>query len=84
MRGAAVYWFDDTGRGQCRVPKSWQLLYQDGDTWQPVSTTGSFGTAKDRFNELEFNPVKTTALRLQVELQPQCSGGILEWRVDAG
>ena len=21
-----VYWFDDTGRGQCRVPESWDLL----------------------------------------------------------
>ncbi|MCH7871779.1 MAG: glycoside hydrolase family 127 protein, partial [Planctomycetes bacterium] len=26
-----VYWFDDTGRGQCRLPKSWRLLYRDGD-----------------------------------------------------
>jgi uncharacterized protein len=23
-----VYWFDDTGRGACRVPKSWRILYQ--------------------------------------------------------
>jgi uncharacterized protein len=26
-----VYWFDDTGRGACRVPKSWRILYQDAD-----------------------------------------------------
>ncbi len=23
-----VYWFDDTGRGECRVPASWRLLYR--------------------------------------------------------
>ena len=23
---ASVYWFDDTGRGGCRVPSSWQLM----------------------------------------------------------
>ena len=28
---AEIYWFDDTGRGSCRVPASWQLLYKDGD-----------------------------------------------------
>ena len=26
-----VYWFDDTGRGQVRVPASWRVLYKDGD-----------------------------------------------------
>ncbi len=77
----AVYWFDDTGRGQCRVPKAWKLLCRDGDTWQPVKSTGELGVAKDRFNEVEFVPVKTNALRIEVELQPEFSGGVLEWRV---
>ena len=76
-----VYWFDDTGRGQCRVPQSWSLLYRDGDAWKPVETSTEFGTSKDRFIEVEFAPVTTDALRIEVELQPQFSGGILEWRV---
>ena len=78
-----VYWFDDTGRGQCRVPRSWKLLYRDGDEWTPVKTSAEFGTSKDRFVEVEFAPVTTDALRIEVELQPQFSGGILEWRVHA-
>ena len=24
LSSSAVYWFDDTGRGQCRVPASWR------------------------------------------------------------
>ena len=35
----------------------------------------------DRFNQVEFAPVTTKALRIEVELQPQFSGGVLEWRV---
>ena len=31
-----IYWFDDTGRGGVRVPKSWRLLYKDGNGWKPV------------------------------------------------
>ena len=78
-----VYWFDDTGMGQCRVPQSWRLLYRDGDTWRSVaSPPGDFGVAKDRFNKVSFDPVRTNALRLEVQLQPDFSGGVLEWRVN--
>jgi hypothetical protein len=77
-----VYWFDDTGRGQCRVPQSWKLLYRDGSQWKPVETSAEFSTAKDRFVEVEFAPVETDALRIEVQLRPEFSGGILEWRVE--
>ncbi|MBN2560801.1 MAG: glycoside hydrolase family 127 protein [Phycisphaerae bacterium] len=78
-----VYWFDDTGRGGCRVPQSWRLLYRDGNTWKPVANPRGFGVQKDRFNEARFDDVQTEALRLEVQLQPGFSGGVLEWRVNA-
>ena len=37
--------------------------------------------AKDKFNQATFDPVETTALRLEVQLLPDVSGGILEWQV---
>ncbi|TWU40545.1 glycoside hydrolase family 127 protein [Novipirellula artificiosorum] len=77
-----VYWFDDTGRGQCRVPKSWKLLYRSGSEWKPVKMPSEFSTAKDQWAIVEFDPVKTDAVRIEVELQPTFSGGILEWRVN--
>ncbi len=77
-----VYWFDDTGIGGCRVPKSWQLLAKDGDAWKPVKARGKYKVEKDKYNTLEFDPVRTTALRIEVELQEGFSGGVLEWRVD--
>ncbi|MCP5516314.1 MAG: glycoside hydrolase family 127 protein [Verrucomicrobiales bacterium] len=75
-----VYWFDDTGRGGCRVPASWTLLHRVDGAWKPVANDGGFGVAKDRFNEVTFAPVTTDALRIEVQLQPEMSGGILEWR----
>jgi DUF1680 family protein len=82
VRAVEVYWFDDTGEGQCRVPKSWRLHYRDGDEWKPVRRIGTPGTARDRYNHLEFPPVETDALRIEVQLQPGFSGGILEWKVE--
>jgi hypothetical protein len=76
-----VYWFDDTGSGECRLPASWRLLYKDGEQWKPVVNASPYGIEKDRFNTLRFEPVTTSGLRLEVTLQPQWSAGIQEWRV---
>ena len=76
-----LYWFDDTGRGGVRVPASWRLLYKDGDQWKPVEASGAFGVAKDAWNTVTFKPVTTTALRLELTMQPDVSAGIQEWKV---
>jgi DUF1680 family protein len=77
----AVYWYDDTGRGECRVPAGWRVLYKDGEQWKPVENLQAYGQDKDRYNTVRFKPVRTTALRLEVTLQPQWSAGIQEWQV---
>ena len=82
VAAVAVYWFDDTGVGQCRVPQAWKLLYRDGEDWKPVAGAADLGVAKDRFNRVTFPPVTTTGLRLAVQLQPQFSSGVLEWKVE--
>jgi uncharacterized protein len=78
---AEVYWFDDAPGGGVRVPASWKLLYKDGEQWKPVDTADQFGIAKDAWNKLTFKPVITSALRLEIVLQPGVSAGLQEWRV---
>ena len=63
------------------MPQSWRLLYRDGSAWKPVTTRDAFGNAKDRYNAVHFDPVKTTALRLEVVMQPAVSAGVQEWKV---
>lgn len=76
---STLYWFDDTGRGECRVPEGWKLLYKDGDAWKPVEDA-TYGVLKDQPNRTTFKPVKTTALRLEVKLQKDFAAGIWEWK----
>ncbi|MGH9383167.1 MAG: glycoside hydrolase family 127 protein [Vicinamibacterales bacterium] len=78
---AEVYWFDDTSRGGVRVPASWRLLYRSGDRWLPVELSTAFGVARDAWNTVTFTPVKTTALRIELVMQPNFSAGLQEWRV---
>jgi hypothetical protein len=79
--GAMVFWFDDTGRGGCRLPASWQIQYLDGAEWKPVSAKGAYPVAKDKWCEVSFDPVKTTALRLAVKLQADSAAGAHEWKL---
>lgn len=75
-----LYWFDDGPGGGCRVPASWKLLYKDGEQWKAVNATVELGVKKDQFNKVTFAPVQTMALRVVVQLQPEMSSGIMEWR----
>jgi uncharacterized protein len=77
-----VYWYDDTGTGECRVPKSWRVLYKEGDTWKPVGNPTAWGVAKDVMNQVTFLPVETDALRLEVQLDEGFSAGMYEWVVE--
>ncbi len=77
-----VYWFDDTGQGECRVPESWRVLYRKGSRWLPVASKDPYGVEKDACNRVAFPPVQTSALRLEIRLQKNFSAGIHEWRVE--
>jgi DUF1680 family protein len=77
-----VYWFDDTPTGGgCRIPASWKLLYRDGDDWKEVANASAYGVQADKFNTVTFDAVTTAALRLEVTLQTDYSGGLLEWQI---
>jgi DUF1680 family protein len=75
-----VFFFDDSGRGECKVPASWTLSYKDGDAWKPVAATTPYAKAANRFNTLRFAPVTTTALRVDMQLQKEWSAGIQQWQ----
>jgi uncharacterized protein len=47
----------------------------------PVSNTTQYEIAKDKFNMVRFEPVKTTALKLELQLPESHSSGIHEWKV---
>ena len=82
VQSATVYWYDDGPWGGCRVPKSWRILYRDAQgQWQPVSGADSYPTDKGVSCTVNFDPVKTSALRLEVELPDDNSAGLFEWIV---
>ena len=80
-----VYWYDESQPlGDVRLPKSWRVLYKSGQEWKEVENPSGYGIERDKFNIVTFKPVKTTALRLDVQCQDErgrWAMGILEWRI---
>jgi hypothetical protein len=74
-----VWWFDDTGTGECRLPKAFTVEYLDGQAWKPVASASGGTIAIDAPSTLRFGAVTTKSLRLNVTLPDGMSTGILEW-----
>ena len=82
VQSATVYWYDDGPWGGCRVPQSWRILYQDAQgQWQPVTGADGYPTDKGTACTVNFDPVKTKALRLEVTLPVDNAAGLFEWSV---
>ena len=63
------------------MPASWRLLYKSGANWVTVDTTNAYGVARNAWNAVAFTPVTTSALRIELAMQPGFSAGLQEWRV---
>ncbi|MBQ2968969.1 MAG: glycoside hydrolase family 127 protein [Bacteroidaceae bacterium] len=82
VQSCTVYWFDDQPWGGCRVPDSWKIYYRDAaGEWQPVEEPDSYPVGKGEPCTVNFKPVKTTALKLEVTMNHRLSAGVFEWIV---
>jgi DUF1680 family protein len=69
VSSVSVYWKDD--KQYCVLPRAWRLLYRDGTQWKPVEPLGPYAVEKDQYNRVGFAPVRTSGLRLEIQLQPK-------------
>ena len=82
ISSATVYWFSDKPWGGCNVPKAWRMLYLNADgQWAPVEGADAYPTTAGTPCTVNFAPVKTKAVRLEVTLPDNDSAGLFEWAV---
>jgi hypothetical protein len=64
------------------APQSWRVLYQQDGQWKAVDApAGAYATATNTFTRVDFTPVKTMALRIEVMQAPAAPPALAEWRV---
>ncbi len=65
LSSSDVYFGDD--RRFCKLPAGWRIVFKEVDVWKPVQARAGYTVDKDRFNRVTFDPVTTTAMRIEVE-----------------
>jgi hypothetical protein len=53
-----------------------------GERWSPVAGDTGYSTELNRYNRVTFTPVECNGLRIEAQLQPEFSAGILEWKIE--
>ncbi|MBQ9636624.1 MAG: glycoside hydrolase family 127 protein [Prevotella sp.] len=82
VQSSTVYWYDDQPWQGCKVPDSWKLYYKDEQgEWQPVQNPDQYPVLKGAPCTVNFDPVSTTAVKLEVKLPEHKSAGVFEWSV---
>ena len=82
IQSSTVYWYDDQPWQGCKIPDSWKLYYMDDQgQWQPVKNPDAYPVAKGAPCTVNFDPVKTTAVKLEVVINKDKSAGVFEWSV---
>jgi hypothetical protein len=79
---AKVYWFDDGTDGGCRIPDEWEIQYKTGNTWKPVKARSEYKVSKNSYDSVDFESVRTSAVRLNVRLNREFSSGVYEWIIE--
>jgi alpha-galactosidase-like protein len=77
--GTQVYWADDGGG--LLPPSSWVVQYWTGSAWANVSNQSGEPTAINTFNQVSFDPVATTGLRISMQSSGTASVGVIQWVV---
>ena len=82
VQSSTVYWYDDGPWGGCRVPKAWRIFFKnDNGEWQSVSGADKYPTTKGTACTVNFEPVKTKAIKIEIDLPSENSAGLFEWSV---
>ena len=74
-----VFWwnFDNTAR----LPQAYHIQYWDGSSYVPVTNPSGLTLTNNEFNKTNFDPIKTTKLRLEADSAERNLRTILEWKV---
>ena len=68
--------------GWLQVPAGWRILYKSVDgKWIPVTGADRYTCKKGVANTVQFDPVETTAVRLEIDQPGDASCGLFEWAV---
>ena len=80
---ARVRWYTGEQTPELQPPGSWRILARVDEEWHSVYNYGlPWSTERGIFNQVIFETVRTSALRLEARPTPGSQCGIVEWEVN--
>ena len=79
---AEVFWATKDHDSPLKLPKSWRVLYRQGQEWKEVQAAGAYPVRTDDFSSIHFEAVTTPALRIEAQLADDATAGLFEWGVN--
>lgn len=77
--GTEVYWADDGGG--LLTPSTWVVQSWNGTAWVDVTDQSGQPVALNTFNQVTFDPVTTSKLRILMQSTGTASVGVIQWVV---
>ena len=77
--GTEVYWADDGGG--LLTPSTWLVQSWNGSAWVDVADQSGQPVALDTFNQITFDPVTSSKLRILMQSTGTASVGVIQWVV---
>ena len=81
-RVRTYWWTEHYASGGIRPPASWRIYYKDGNDWKPVSNGIGYGVELNQYNEVNFDPVKTTEIKIDIQFAQDRCASLIRWRVE--
>jgi uncharacterized protein len=82
ISGTKIFWYDDGPGGGCRLPDEWEILYLNGNIWEPVTTESKYKISRNGWDAVSFKPVLAQSVKIKVRLKKDFSAGIYEWTIE--
>ncbi len=81
VTGCDVTWHAAAADATVAPPQAWKLLYRQGERWVEVPNPSGYGRDPAKPNTVTFDPVQTSALRIEVQCAPAIFAGPSEWKI---
>ncbi len=76
-----VHWYVDTDNPQSRLPTAWKLYANKNGQWVEVEVLDEYSIEADKPSLVDFEPVETSTMRLEIIAEPGTSAGPLDWSI---
>jgi len=81
VRSVEVHWYVVPENPRSGLPTDWKVYARQDGRWVEVQATGAYPINEGEPSRITFEPVETSAMRLEIVAEPGVSAGPRDWSI---